>query len=94
MTKANIAQNRIASEYMDAGVFDVVTYDAATGQRLGTCGGLDLHKAFAEMLVRMQNGATCLVLQFPADMPKIDRWDAEQRIETARPHIANLQLGR
>lgn len=90
MTKANISQTKIVTEYVNSGKFDVVTFAKETGARIGTYGGLDLHKAFSEGLKRMRNGARFLVLQWPEEMQAKERYEAEKSYYSALPYVAKF----
>lgn len=61
-----LPKNQIINEFAESGFFIVTKYDAATGKRLSTYGGLNLHKAFAEVALALGRGQKALVFKAPA----------------------------
>lgn len=92
--KHNIAKSKMISEYVEAGKFDLVTFDKQTGKRLGTHAGLDAHKALSEALPLIRRGVKFLLLKFPEGMSYSERHEAERTFESAAQYAAEINLNR
>lgn len=94
MTNANISKPKIVAEYVDAGKFDVTSFNKETGKRLGTYSGLDVHKALAEFLKLSPCRVDVLILQWPEEMTYSERREAEETYQSALPYIAKFSVDR